>query len=57
MQKFLHEEKNTFFCKSKSIYTSNNLGVVFEIIASYFLYGLKMISKNTLSEPQPDRAS
>ena len=28
-----------------------------ELIASYFLYGLKIMSNNTLSEPQPDSAS
>ena len=28
-----------------------------EIIASYFHYGLKMMSRNTLSVPQPDSAS
>ena len=57
MQNFLHEEKNTFFCKFYSLYTINNLCVVIEIIASYFPYGLKMMSRNTLSEPQPDSAS
>ena len=31
--------------------------MVIEIIASYFPYGMKMMSKNTLSEPQPDSAS
>ena len=44
-------------CKIKSLYTINNLCVVIEIIASYFPYGLKMMSRNTLSEPQPDSAS
>ena len=49
--------KNTFFCRIKSLYTINNLCVVIEIIASYFPYGMKMMSRNTLSEPQPDSAS
>ena len=49
--------KNTFFCQIKSIYTINNLCVVIEINASYFSYCLKMMSRNTLSEPQPDNAS
>ena len=53
MQKFIH----TFFCKIKSLCTINNLCVVIEIIASSFPYGLKMMSRNTLSEPQPDSAS
>ena len=57
MLNFLHEEKNTFPCKIKSIYTINNLCVVIEIIASSFPYGLKMMSRNTLSEPQPNSAS
>ena len=57
MQNFLHEEKIDCFCKIKSLYTINNLCVVIEIIASYFPYGLKMMSRNTLSEPQPDSAS
>ena len=35
----------------------NNLCVVIEIISSYFPYGLKIISRNTLSAPQPDSAS
>ena len=46
-----------FFCKIKSLYTINNLCVVIEIIASYFPYGLKMMSRNNLAEPQPDNAS
>ena len=57
MQNFLHEEKNTFFCKIKYLHTINNLCVVIEIIASYFPYGLKIMSRNTLSAPQPDSAS
>ena len=49
--------KKYIFCKIKSLYTINNLCVVIEIIASYFPYGLKMMFRNTLSEPQPDSAS
>ena len=41
----------------KSLYTINNFCVEIELIASKFSYGLKMRSKNTLSEPQPDSAS
>ena len=48
--------ENTFFCKIKSLYTINNLCVVLEIIANYFPYGLKIMSRNTLSAPQPDSA-
>ena len=39
------------------LYTINNLCVVIEIIASYFPYGLKFMSRDTLSAPQPDSAS
>ena len=56
MQNFLHEGK-IHFCKIKSLYTINNLCVVIEIIASYFPYGLKIMSRITLSAPQPDSAS
>ena len=55
MLKFLHEEQIHFF-KIKSIYTINNLCVVIEIIASYFSNDLKVMSRNTLSQPQPDSA-
>ena len=54
--KISYMKKNTFFCKIKSLYTLNNLCVVIKIIASSFPYGLKMMSRNTLSEPQPDNA-
>ena len=54
MQNFSYKE-NTFICKIKSLYTINKLCVVIEIIANYFPYGLKMLSRNT--EPQPDSAS
>ena len=57
MQNFLHEKKNTFVCKIISLHTINNLCVVIKIIASYFPYGLKFMSRNILSEPQPDSAS
>ena len=57
MQNFLHEEKVNFFCKIISIYTINNICVVIEIIATQFSHGLRMMSRNTLSEPQPDSAS
>ena len=57
MQNFLHEEKIHFFFKIKYLYTINKVCVVIEIIASYFHYGLKMMSRNTLSAPQPESAS
>ena len=34
MQHFLHEEKNTFFCMIKPLYTINNLSVEIELNAS-----------------------
>ena len=55
--KISYMTKNTFFSKIKSLYNINNLCVVMEIIASYFPNGLKLMSRNTLSEPQPDSAS
>ena len=57
MKNFLHGEEIFFFCKIKSLYTINNLCVVIEIIASYFPFSLKMMSRNTLPEPQPDSVS
>ena len=56
MQNFLHEEKIYIFLKIESLYTINNLCVVINIMASYFPNGLKMMSRNILSEPQPDSA-
>ena len=49
--------KRYIFCKVKSLYTINTLCVVIESIASYFSYGLKIMSGNIFSEPQPDSAS
>ena len=40
-----------------SLYTIYNLGELIEIIAIWFPYGLKMMSRKTLSEPQPDSAA
>ena len=49
--------KKCIFCKIKSLYNINNLCVEIKLIANKFPYGLKIMSKNTLSEPQPDSAS
>ena len=57
MPNFLHKENITFFCKIESLYTINNLCVEIKLIASKCPYGLKMMSKNSLSEHQPDSAS
>ena len=39
------------------LYTSNNCSVVVQIFVCQFCYRLKIISRNTLPEPQPDSAS
>ena len=57
MQNFLNQEKNNFFCKIISLYIINNLCVVIKIYATFFPYGLRMMSRNILSEPQPDSSS
>ena len=57
MENLLHVDKVNFFCKNISLYTTTNLCVVIEICASEFPYGLRMMSKNTLYEPEPDSAS
>ena len=55
--KISYMRQNYIFFMIETLYTINNLSEVIEIIASYFSYGLKMMSRNTLSEPQPDSAS
>ena len=55
--KISYMRKKYIVCKIKSLYTKNNICVVIEIIDSYFPYGFKMMSRNTLSVPQPDSAS
>ena len=55
--KISYMRKKYIFCKIQSLYTINNLSVVMEIISSYFPYGLKKMSRYTLSAPQPDSAS
>ena len=58
MQNLLHEE-NVFFlvCKIIPLYTIYNLCVVIEIYASLSSYSWRMMSRNTLFEPQPKSAS
>ena len=51
------EEKNTFFCKDVLLNTINNISIVLEIIIIKFSCILKMISRNTIPEPQTDSAS
>ena len=50
-------KKTHFFCKNELIYTINNPSVILEVSLSKFSYSLKMMSRNTFSEPQPDSAS
>ena len=57
MYNSLDEEKKNIFCKNVLLYIVNNLSVVLEIIISKFSYCLKMMSRNTLPELQPDSAS
>ena len=57
MQNFLHEEKHIFFCNNVLLYTINNISMVLKIIISKFSCILKMMSRNTFPEPQPDSAS
>ena len=56
-EKFLLWGKITFFSKIISLYNIDNLCVVIEIYASCFFLWLKIMSRNTISEPQPDSAS
>ena len=56
-KKKLHEEKNTFFGKNVLLYTINNIAMVLEIIIFKFSCILKILSRNTFIEPQPDSAS
>ena len=55
--KIPYMRKNTFFCKNTLLCIIINLPVVLETIISKFSYCLKMMSRNTFSEPQPDSAS
>ena len=52
--KIPYMRKNTYFCKNALLCIINNLPVVLEIIISKFSYCLKMMSRNTFAEPQPD---
>ena len=52
--KISYMKKKYIFCKIISLYTMNNLCVVIKVVASEFPYGLKIMSRNTLSERQPD---
>ena len=50
-------KKHIFFCNNVLLYTINNLSMVLEILISKFSYSLKIISRITFPEPQPDSAS
>ena len=57
MQNNWYEEQNTFLCKIVSLYIINNLSVILEIIFCKFSISLKIMSRNTFPDPQPDSAS
>ena len=50
-------EKITFFCKNVLLYTINNISMVLEIIIIKLSCILKIMSRSTFPEPQPDSAS
>ena len=52
----LHKEKTQFFLKNVLLYTINNISVVLEILIIKFSCILKMLSRYTFPEPQPDSA-
>ena len=45
------------FCKNISIYVINNISVLVNIIFIKFSYSLKIMSRNSFSDPQPNSAS
>ena len=49
--------KTTFYCKNVLLNTINNICMVLEIIIIKCICTLKMMSRNTFAEPQPDSAS
>ena len=49
--------KKHIFCKNVLLYTINNISMVLEIVIIKFSCILKMMSRNTFPEPQPDIAS
>ena len=58
MQHSLHEEKTHFFlCQIISLYTINNLCVELDIPFRWFSFCLKIMTKNTFLEPQPESSS
>ena len=58
MQNFLHEEKIHFFVRfNNCMLLTTSVWKLNSLLANFPKPGLKMMSKNTLSEPQPDSAS
>ena len=55
--KISYMRKKTFFCKNVLLYNINNKYMVLEIIISKFPWILKIMSRNTFPELQPDSAS
>ena len=54
--KKINMRKKTFFCKNVLLYTINNISMAMNINISKFSCILKIISRNTFPEPQPDTA-
>ena len=55
--KISYNRKTHFFCKNILLYITGNRSVVVEIFVCKFCYILKMMSRYTLPEPQPESAS
>ena len=55
--KISYMRKNIFFCKNVLLYSITNISMVLEIIIGKLSCNLKMMSRNTFPEPQPDSAS
>ena len=56
-KKFTWGKKHISFCKNLLLYTINNISMILEINILQFSCILKMMSRNTFPEPQPDSAS
>ena len=55
MENVLHDFKKN--CKNILLYSITNISMIWEIIISKLSCILKIMSRNTFSEPQPDIAS
>ena len=55
--KISYMKKNIFLCKNVLLYTIINISMLLEIIVNKFSSILKIMSRNTFPEPQPDSVS